>query len=162
MSTGFQHRPVRGFTLIELLVVIAIIAILAGLLLPALAKAKEAGRKANCLSNLHQMGFGLLIYADDNNGYIPRATSGTTGPIWYEMITPNIGGRSTNDFVRARVLLCPSYPDKTEVLCYVVNGWHFASKTDTVGTEQAQPTKLIAFQKPSESLYLADYEFYSG
>jgi type II secretory pathway pseudopilin PulG len=57
--------------LIELLVVIAIIAILAALLLPALASARDQGRKAACLSNLRQMGIGLINYATDNDGRIP-------------------------------------------------------------------------------------------
>jgi prepilin-type N-terminal cleavage/methylation domain-containing protein/prepilin-type processing-associated H-X9-DG protein len=63
--------PIGGFTLIELLVVIAIIAILASLLLPGLARAKDEGLGASCLSNTHQMGLGVLMYADDNRQYFP-------------------------------------------------------------------------------------------
>ena len=61
----------RGFTLVELLVVIAIIAILAALLLPSLAAAKQAARKAACLSNLRQIGIAVQGYAHDNSGQIP-------------------------------------------------------------------------------------------
>jgi prepilin-type N-terminal cleavage/methylation domain-containing protein/prepilin-type processing-associated H-X9-DG protein len=66
-----DQRSYGAFTLIELLVVIAIIAILAALLLPALARAKEAGRRAADRSNLHQQGIALMVYAQDNNNLLP-------------------------------------------------------------------------------------------
>lgn len=71
MTSSIRRPARRGFTLIELLVVIAIIAILAGLLLPALAKAKEGGRSAFCKNNLRQLSLGIIMYADDNQEYYP-------------------------------------------------------------------------------------------
>lgn len=72
-AAGRKPRPGTGFTLIELLVVIAIIAILASLLLPALAQAKEKGRGAKCGSNLRQLALAWQLYADENEGFVMPA-----------------------------------------------------------------------------------------
>ena len=120
----FQHiEPGRGkhkcdsFTLIELLVVIAIIAILAAILLPVMAAAKARAKTANCASNEKQIATGYLMYADDNQGYLPvcgtNMGGGTVLPTeWEVLINPYIPavGSASNSTINAQgsVLTCPS------------------------------------------------------
>lgn len=100
-----------GFTLIELLVVIAIIAILAGLLLPALARARDKGKSAKCQSNLRQLGLAALMYDEDHQVY-PIGWPPADGfasplfPIWYRQLQPYLGSK-TNVSGRG-VFICPS------------------------------------------------------
>lgn len=118
----------KRFTLIELLVVIAIIAILASMLLPALNKARDRARSITCLSNLKQMGNGLLSYVSDNDGFTVNHSQSTTWPVkdvspvyerptwqWfiyqYINVNPIYFGGSLRTAKQMGVLYCPAVPN---------------------------------------------------
>ncbi len=135
----------KGFTLIELLVVIAIIAILAAILFPVFAKAREKARQTSCLSNVKQLSLAFMMYAQDYDEVLIPLANGNYTYQWYELIDPYIKN--------AQVLRCPS---KAFQMGYGLSFYNIA-EDDGFGTP-GKGAALASIQEPADALMFTETE----
>ncbi len=181
MSPSRPTSRTRAFTLVELLVVIGIIAVLIGLLLPALSGAREQARAVQCLSNLREMVVASQSYATTFRGYYPPAIHGhSDGKLayadnWdYTIVTdlstfrvtvqPGLLWMGRGDL---RVQQCPSFEGSAmaahnEHTGYNYNTSHVGRGMYAAGSKFDPPAKLVEVRKPAETVLFGDGEFVAG
>jgi prepilin-type N-terminal cleavage/methylation domain-containing protein len=147
MSQKPQKHTQSGFTLIELLVVIAIIAILAAMILPALAHAKQKGQQAACVNNSRQQTLAVFMYADDNGDILPPVAFNDANDNeidWPTLLDPYLKN--------LKIHLCPSDLVSTNS-SYGLNELGFVDLTDPGATT---PNRMAAFHTPTATVILGD------
>lgn len=159
-------NPIRrkGFTLVELLVVIGIIAVLIGVLLPALNKARQSANRIACASNLRQFGNGLAMYVNANNRYLPLLYDSNGASVfakytnygaWYILLGPHMGwGRkngthaTVTTVTRPNVMHCPVETNFTDyTIPFYATPQH---------NYKIPPMRITQIHNPADKLFLSD------
>jgi prepilin-type N-terminal cleavage/methylation domain-containing protein/prepilin-type processing-associated H-X9-DG protein len=152
-----ERRNKRGFTLIELLVVVAIISLLAAILFPVFARARENARRASCISNLKQIGLSVMMYAQDyDEMYVPSLLDNVDGR-WWDRIQPYTQS--------VQLTNCPSVPDQAYVGSLV--GYGYGASTLILRDARASgagvlrtPVSMAAVNRPAETYMICDFGGY--